>query len=324
MRGLRILLLLFFLVLALGLWLQRLVEPEAVAARLGQLLEQATGLSLRLETAPEVELLPGIGLGLGPGELRDRDGHPVVRFERIIGRLSWSRLLKRPLELQMVKMRGLDIDLPALARHQAPLSTEPVSPPRLPPLRLPIEVQDLRLRDGSGSALLHLDRLAAPALHEDRPWRLQAEGHVLDDPALRFTLAATVTPTPRPDGIDGEEAILSLQLKPWLGLALQGELRWRADSLSFAVAGRAELDARLAEALASAAESGSLRSEGRIGGDAAGAEAVLSDPTGRELARLQWTPGRPDEAPLRLSLPRVALDPVRLEGIELELPPREP
>lgn len=324
MRRLGLLLSLLILLLALALWLKRLIEPDAVAMRLGEVLERTTGLALRLDAEPGIELLPALALRLGPGELRDREGHPAIRFERLSMSVSWRKLLARPLELERLNARGLLIDLPTLAGHRWPMAETPASPPPLIEIGLPIEIQDLRLLGEGGREILRFDRLNAELLHDGRPWRIEAEGEASGNRAFGFTLAAASTPTRRADGIDFEDTSLRFQLSSWIATELRGGLRWRASALSWNLTGGAKLGEQLARTLASGASEARLASEGEIGDRGTIAALILSDAAGGEIARLDWAPNESGALPLRLSLPRLALVPLRLKGIELELLPAEP
>ncbi|GIX33913.1 MAG: hypothetical protein KatS3mg125_1869 [Lysobacterales bacterium] len=324
MRRLRILLSLLLLLLALALWLKRLIEPDAVAMRLGEILERTTGLALRLDAEPGIELLPALALRLGPGELRDREGHPAIRFEQLSIRVSWRKLLARPLELEQLKARSLRVDLPALAGHRLPMTETRASPPSLIEIGLPIEIQDLRLLGEGGREILRFDRLNAELLHDGRPWRIEAEGEASGTRAFRFSLAAASTPTRRADGLGFEDTSLRFELSSWIAAELRGGLRWRPSSLSWNFAGGAKLGERLARTLASGASEARLASEGEIGDRATIAALILSDAAGGEIARLDWAPNEAGASPLRLSLPRLALVPLRLKGIELELLAAEP
>lgn len=319
MRTFRIFLLVALALLAIRLWVARLLSPEAVAERLGQLVEQATGFVLRLDQPPRLALLPNIALHLGAGELSDDQGHRIVRFERLVARIGWLRLFARPAELEALELGGALIDLIALARHQPPAAGPSAAPPRLPGVRFPIELHEVRLLAADGFEVLRLDRLVAPPLREHRPWALEAEGEAPGDPPIRFLLLAGATPSPRSDGIDWEDAWLTLAVPGWIELRLGGALHWRESSQIWTLAGEALPDERLVALLAAAAGRGRLTSEGELGAEDAQAVAVLSDAAKTEIARLRWTAGREQAHSLRLALPRLVLAPFEVRGVEIEL-----
>ncbi len=324
MRALRILLLVALALLAIRLWLARLLAPEAVAERLSQLVEQTTGLALALHQAPRLALFPSIALQLGAGELRDHQGHRIARFERLIARLGWMRLFTRPVELEALELDGALLELFALARHQPPVAERSIAPPRLPGVRFPIAIHELRLLDAEGLEILRLNRLTAPPLREHRAWTVEAEGEAPGDPPVRFRLLAGATPTPRSDGIDWEDAALTLALPGWIELRLGGALHWRESSQTWTLAGEARLDERLTALLAAAAGPGRLTCAGAIDTEGAQALAVLTDAAEATIARLRWTAGRDQAQSLRLALPRLVLAPVEVRGVEIEWLPESP
>lgn len=325
MRALKLLAFILLSLFAIRLWLARLLSPEAVAERLNAQIREATGLSLTLEQSPRIALLPALALELGAGSLNDFAGRPVLRFTAMSARMAWLRLLQQPVELDALELAGVRVDPIALLLREAPSPIGPPAPPRLPSVRFPVAVRDLRLVDAYGVERLRFHRVLAPPLHERQSWTLHAEGELATEPPVAIALRVTATPVPAASGIDWQDLSLDLGFAGWGRLELSGLLQWQVSSLRWQADGTVALETSLAAAIGTPPGPLRLTSAGTIGFEEGGrGEALLNDRSGREVAKLSWARTGTSEPWLHLALTRLVRHSLELSGIEIERLPHAP
>jgi hypothetical protein len=328
---------------------RHLTRPEQLARMLVQQIEQRTGLILGMGAEPDIRLLPRLSLELKNVTLALASGEVLIAADSLEMALPWRTLREPVVSLDTLALHGALIDLDILWQLGADDQQE--GPP--PPLRLPPVASHLRLTDSRivsaarGFSLEGLFIDSAP-LVESTPWRFNARGRVHNkdrETPRTFLFDLATVPRHTPGGIRLADFSASLersgnpplqaQLRGVLELAppqTSGEVvlkmsRWPRELPDFPLDGDLVAPVELAlrwNAFGLGPGNASFRlsrDELSLDGDLEFGDVLGWLTAGSIAVGPGADGGLPPAPPIRgtVRMPRLAIDDIDLEGIEIIL-----
>jgi hypothetical protein len=226
-------------VLALGLFVGRLLQPKQLVPLILDRAGKALGLDITADSDAEARLRGEPQLIVRKLMVREPGAKtPLLRAERLSIALPWSTLRSRgeDLTIRRVELDTPQLDITALQRWLAK------RPPSEEAPKVPTLVDGLRVRDGRIEnhdwTVENID-IDLPALHPQREVRARIRGRYLDAPTrIPFDFAVAMT---RPANGAGLAVVgpLSIERGDWrlpATVTLSGPLRIGEDDLRMAPA----------------------------------------------------------------------------------------
>lgn len=328
------------LLLALAGGLRLLLQPERMGALIVEQAEAATGLMFELATPARLGLWPNLHLELVGLDVRTAPGEPaLLRAERVDLSLPIAVLWAERPEIGRIELLAPDLDLDAVARWlRADVAAGPPKAMTLPEFATTAQASGGRLR--LGELLLEDVEARLGGIRDGEPLRLDMQASLVGAAgSTPLTLGLVSTPRQHREGVTLGAFELRLGQPGAAGHALEliGEVdlflpqRLRLDlQLSLPQPWLlplprlpAEAEALLAGPLALSYDgpgdfSGRLRA-GRREGEA---EFLIAAVPRSLLAWIIDPAGSPlPPAAIRIALPNVDVEGVRIEGLRIEQEP---
>ncbi len=181
-RWLLVLAVLLALGVAGSLLLRHLTRPELLARLLVEQVEQRTGLILNFGAEPDIGLFPRLSLELDEISLALPGGEVLLAAETLQLALPWRALREPVVSLDSLSVHGASIDLDVLWQlGQREEQAGPPPPLRLPPIATQLQLTDSRIVSTERGFSLEGLRIDSAPLLEGVLWRFNARGSLHSD-----------------------------------------------------------------------------------------------------------------------------------------------